>query len=80
MARDKNSKERIETTIYSYFNGNTGACAEEIYDDEVAPLIIHLENLLMAQSGVPINAVTFGRQVEEARQAVLEWKAKVEDV
>lgn len=70
MARDKNAEERIESIAYSYGAKRSGDIASEVYDDEVAPLIEHLENLLLAHAGVPIDAVKFGYQVEEAREAV----------
>ncbi len=70
MARDKNAEERIESIAYSYGAKRSGDIASEVYEDEVAPLIEHLENLLLAHAGMPIDAIRFGQQVEEARAAV----------
>jgi hypothetical protein len=38
MARDQNAQERVETILYSYFLGNTGAAAEDVYNREIRPL------------------------------------------
>ena len=37
---------------------------------EVVRLRLHLSRMLMAQDGVPINAIEFGRWVDEARKAL----------
>ena len=37
---------------------------------EVAELRAHLNRMLMAQDGVPLNAIEFGRWVDEARAAL----------
>ena len=34
------------------------------------PLRVHLERMLMAQDGVPLNAIQFGQWVDEARAAL----------
>ena len=70
MARDKNAEERIESIAYAYGAKHSGDLASDIYDEEVAPLIGHLENLLAAHSGIPLNGIDFERQVKEARECI----------
>lgn len=70
MARDKNAEERIESIAYAYGAKRSGDIASEVYDDEVAPLIMHLENMIKPHIGIPINAIEFGQKVKAAQEAV----------
>ncbi len=70
----KNAQERVENLLTIYDAKQPSDLAETIYSSEISPLIHHLEVLLSAHAGIPIDAVKFGQQVEQARNDLAYFK------